>query len=97
MKKESVVSFKTDEKLARLLHALPNRSEFIRRALLEALESTCPLCQGSGILTPAQREHWDAFSEHHRIAQCADGCGETILYCDYQRLGAEIEGGPHVG
>ncbi|WP_319478344.1 CopG family transcriptional regulator [Marispirochaeta aestuarii] len=84
MKKESVVTFKADEKLAELLHALPNRSEFIRKALLEALDSTCPLCQGSGILTPAQREHWEVFSRHHRVGQCRDGCGETILFCDYQ-------------
>jgi hypothetical protein len=84
MKKESVVTFKADEKLAELLHTLPNRSEFIRKALLEALDSTCPLCQGSGIMTPAQREHWKAFSRHHQVGRCGDGCGETILFCDYQ-------------
>ena len=55
MKKESVVSFKADHNLAKLLQAMPNRSEFIRRALLQAMESTCPLCQGTGIMTPAQR------------------------------------------
>ncbi|WP_319560510.1 CopG family transcriptional regulator [Marispirochaeta sp.] len=87
MKKESVVTFKADEKLAELLHTLPNRSEFIRKALLEALDSTCPLCQGSGIMTPAQREHWKAFSRHHQVGRCGDGCGETILFCDYQEPG----------
>ena len=53
-------------------------------ALLSALDSTCLLCQGTGILSPSQREHWDVFSKHHRVARCGDGCGENILYCDYQ-------------
>ncbi|MBI9102769.1 MAG: CopG family transcriptional regulator [Spirochaetales bacterium] len=83
MKKESVVSFKADDELAKLLQAMPNRSEFIRRALMQAMDSTCPLCQGSGIMTPSQRQHWDAFTNHHHVGVCPSGCGETILFCDH--------------
>jgi len=83
MKKESVVSFKADQSLAKLLQAMPNRSEFIRRALLQAMDSTCPLCQGSGIMTPSQRQHWEVFTKEHHIGICAEGCGETILFCDH--------------
>ena len=91
MKKESVITFKADQKLSELLQDIPNRSDFIRKAVLEALDSTCPLCNGTGILTPSQRKHWDEFSEHHHIAKCSEGCGERILFCDYQEPG--VHGG----
>jgi len=39
------------EELAELLDQLPNRSDFVRGALLERLGSLCPHCGGSGVLT----------------------------------------------
>jgi len=62
------------------MEGIPNRSEFIRAALLAALESACPLCKGTGILTPNQRKHWRDFSQDHSLKKCAE-CHETYVVC----------------
>ncbi|WP_455383467.1 ribbon-helix-helix domain-containing protein [Salinispira pacifica] len=80
-RKDEVITFKVDEELAAQLTGIPNRSEFIRAAVLHALENACPLCNGVGILTPAQRRHWNAFAEHHTMQECED-CHERYLVCD---------------
>jgi metal-responsive CopG/Arc/MetJ family transcriptional regulator len=80
-KKEEVITFKVDESLSEALEGIRNRSEFIRKAILAALDSTCPLCQGTGILTPSQQSHWREFSRRHHVEQCAD-CNEPHLVCD---------------
>jgi hypothetical protein len=78
--KESVITFKADASLLEALKNIPNRSEFIRSAILGALESYCPLCQGTGVLTPNQKRHWNAFAEHHPLRECED-CHEVHLIC----------------
>jgi len=80
-KKEDIVTFKTDTALAEELNKLPNKSEFIRKALLHALGNDCPLCNGSGTLTPNQRKHWEKFTDHHRATKCGT-CNEIHLTCD---------------
>jgi metal-responsive CopG/Arc/MetJ family transcriptional regulator len=75
-----VVTFKADDALLEALNGVSNRSEFIRSAIVAALDGACPLCKGTGILTPAQREHWDQFAETHRISEC-DKCHELHLVC----------------
>jgi hypothetical protein len=78
--KESIITFKADKSLVDALRGLPNRSAFIRSAVLAALESTCPLCQGTGILTPDQQTHWQDFSESHVVQECTE-CHEWHLVC----------------
>ncbi|MFO8064458.1 MAG: ribbon-helix-helix domain-containing protein [Spirochaetia bacterium] len=87
-KKEEVITFKVDESLAEAMAGIRNRSEFIRRAILTALDSSCPLCQGTGILTPSQQEHWQEFAHHHHVEQC-DTCQEAHLVCDAQHAHAQ--------
>jgi hypothetical protein len=79
-KKEETITFKVDESLGEQLRAMPNRSEFIRSAVQAALDRTCPLCRGTGTLTPDQRKHWAAFSQTHCIEQCAR-CHATHVVC----------------
>ena len=81
--KESVVTFKVDASLLDALRGVPNRSEFIRTAILAALDSYCPLCRGTGVLTPNQKSHWDKFSQHHPLQECED-CHEVHLVCSQQ-------------
>jgi hypothetical protein len=50
--KDEVISFKVGAALARVIRRLPNRSEFIRAAVLSALDHACPLCQGTGLMSP---------------------------------------------
>ncbi len=52
--KPAIVTFKAEPSLVEALRGVPNRSAFIRAAVLAALENTCPLCGGAGILTAEQ-------------------------------------------
>ncbi len=79
--KTDLITFKVEHSLAELIDCLPNKSEYIRNALLVALSNTCPLCQGTGVLTPGQVEHWKHFTEHHRIERCTD-CQAVYLSCE---------------
>ena len=78
--KAEVVTFKVDQSLLEAMKGVPNRSEFIRAAVLAALDSVCPVCKGTGILTPNQREHWSTFAADHLVQEC-DECHEFRLVC----------------
>jgi len=80
--KQEIITFKVDTSLAEMMKSVPNRSAFIRDAILAALDNTCPLCQGAGFLSPDQKRHWQKFSEHHELAEC-DDCHELHLICDH--------------
>jgi hypothetical protein len=79
-KKQSIITFKVDDDLLEAVKRIPNRSQFIRSAIIEALGSVCPLCNGSGMLTKNQKHHWDDFSANHSLETCAD-CNEKIMVC----------------
>lgn len=80
-KKEGIVTFKVNEDLLEVIRNIPNRSDFIRGAIMTALDNTCPLCNGTGLLTPKQKDHWVSFAKHHAVKRCID-CDELILQCD---------------
>jgi hypothetical protein len=82
--KDETVTFKADASLLEAMKGVPNRSEFIREAILAALDSACPLCGGTGILTPKQREHWRDFARTHSLQECLD-CHEMFLTCSRGR------------
>jgi hypothetical protein len=82
--KHGMVTFKVDASLLAAMEGIANRSEFIRGAVLAALESACPLCKGTGILTPNQKRHWDAFAVDHSVRACHD-CHEVALVCTKRR------------
>jgi len=79
-KKQEIITFKVDEPLWEAMRGISNRSEFIRSAILTALQSNCPLCAGTGTLTPEQREHWDEFAKSHLLEECED-CHAIHLVC----------------
>ncbi len=79
--KDALITFKVERSLAELIKRMPNRSEFIRRSLLASLANTCPLCQGTGVLNPHQREHWDRFAESHSVRRCGK-CHAVHLLCE---------------
>ena len=79
-KKERVITFKTDEELAHILDMVPNKSEFIRKAIEVALENRCPLCNGTGSLTPAQHKHMKHFLTEHSIKKCGE-CDAVHFVC----------------
>jgi len=75
-----VITFKVDGELREALKNVRNRSEFIRSALMAALDGTCPLCRGTGTLTPHQMEHWMTFSRGHEVRECGD-CHGLVIEC----------------
>ncbi len=83
-RKTEVISFKADEQLLAALKGVANRSEFIRAAILAALDNTCPLCGGAGALTPNQMRHWHDLTSDHSLETCSD-CNETRLVCSNRR------------
>ncbi len=80
VRKQETITFKVDQDLAELIKQLPNRSQFIRHAILNMMENTCPLCQGTGILNPSQKRHWNEFSREHELQKCEE-CNELYMVC----------------
>lgn len=79
-RKPEIVTFKVEPSLMAAMKHIPNRSAFIRAAILGALDGACPLCRGTGVLTPGQKEHWDDFAADHSVEEC-DDCHELHLVC----------------
>ncbi len=79
--KSELLTFKVEPALAELINRMPNKSEFIRRSLLASLNNTCPLCQGTGVLNPHQRDHWNHFAESHSVRRCGK-CHAVHLLCE---------------
>ena len=91
-RKAEIITFKVDDSVLEAMRSVPNRSEFIRSAILAALQSTCPLCGGAGVLTPNQKRHWDTFAASHSLQEC-DRCHEFRLVCTRQKT----DKGAHAG
>ena len=77
-----VITFKVDPGLSKLMRGIENRSEFIRTAILGALENVCPFCRGSGVLTPHRKKHWDDLAKRHHTKECHE-CHEEVLTCSH--------------
>jgi len=82
-RKGEIVTFKADGSFLESLRGLANRSEFIRAAVLAALDSACPVCKGTGILTPNQKKHWETFARTHSVRECQD-CHEFHVLCQHE-------------
>ncbi|MDY6913264.1 MAG: ribbon-helix-helix domain-containing protein [Planctomycetota bacterium] len=78
--KAEIITFKADESLLRAISGVPNRSKFIREAVLAALDNACPVCGGTGVLTPNQKRHWQEFAADHFLTEC-NRCHEFRLVC----------------
>jgi Ribonuclease G/E len=81
--KQETITFKVDSDLASALGNLPNRSEFIRQAILNAMENTCPLCQGTGHLSDHQKIHWKFMVKQHDLQYCetCEAIHEEVSSC----------------
>lgn len=96
------VAFKVEPELAELLNHLPNKSEFIRRAIAAQLGACCPLCNGKGIVSRGIHDHYKPLILANRHQPCA-GCGHDmpipdeageLASRDRMRLEQFFHGGP---
>ncbi|MEA2062592.1 MAG: CopG family transcriptional regulator [Gemmatimonadota bacterium] len=86
--KQEIVTFKVDDALWDKLREIPNRSEFIRSAILGALDGLCPLCRGTGNISPRQKEHLETFFADHSMEECGQ-CHEINLVCQVKDRGGK--------
>jgi hypothetical protein len=56
--KSKIVAFKVEEELAEFLNDLPNKSDFIRKAVLSQFGMSCPLCIGTGVVPRGLHDHY---------------------------------------
>jgi hypothetical protein len=100
--KNEVVAFKVEEELAALLNKLPNKSAFIRKAIVAELGMACPLCDGSGVVPRGMHDAYAPILKKLHARQC-DGCGDKLAlprepgdlsHEDRERLEQFFHGGP---
>src|SRR5437899_3151309 len=100
--KTSVVAFKVEAELADLLNKLPNKSAFIRKAIVAQLGMACPLCNGAGVVPRVIHDHYASLLAKFNSRHC-DGCGDALplprdpgelLPEDRERLDQFFHGGP---
>lgn len=102
-RKAAVVAFKVEEELAEILNQLPNKSAFIRKAIVAQLNMACPLCHGSGALPKGLHDHYARELSKLSTKSC-EACGDKIKVTandpgelaveDRSRLEQFFHGGP---
>src|SRR3954453_15224812 len=87
--KQRIVTFKVEEDVAAFLDSMPNKSEFIRKALLSALMEPCPVCQGKGSVPRSLRADLQRILAKSDLVTCSF-CGyEFPLKAEKQRRTGE--------
>ena len=100
--KSQIVAFKVEEELAEFLDKLPNKSEFIRRAILAQFGMTCPLCTGSGVVPRGIHDHFKAVIAAENRRPCEKCKAEVAIpltadgvpAADRKRIEQFLHGGP---
>lgn len=75
--KTAVVAFKVEQELADLLDRLPNKSDFIRRAIAAQLGVACPLCRGKGVVSRGVHHHFAPVLTANSLKPCAK-CASNV-------------------
>lgn len=68
--KTQIVAFKVEQELAEFLDQLPNKSDFIRKAIVAQFGMTCPLCTGTGVVARGLHKHYSPVLAAHRDRPC---------------------------
>ena len=100
--KSKIVAFKVEEELAEFLNNLPNKSDFIRKAILAQFGMTCPLCTGTGVVPRGIHDHY-APVIHDRNKHPCEKCkspveiplnAEAVPPGEQKRFEQFLHGGP---
>jgi hypothetical protein len=87
--KTAIVAFKVEKELADLLDKLPNKSDFIRKAIASQLGMSCPLCLGKGVVSRGFHDHFAPVLNQARHARCSSCKEMTSLPADPSHLSPE--------
>ncbi|MCG3138446.1 MAG: hypothetical protein HJJLKODD_02311 [Phycisphaerae bacterium] len=68
--KPVVISFRADEHLAELLNQLPDKSAFIRKAILSHFYQACPICKGRGVVPESIAQWLKQTLDHEKLQEC---------------------------
>lgn len=68
--KQTVVSFRVDQHLAEILNDIPDKSAFIRDAILQRFHTVCPFCRGRGVLPKVLAEWLKARTPDFEAVEC---------------------------
>ncbi|MBI4580743.1 MAG: hypothetical protein HY718_13635 [Planctomycetes bacterium] len=68
--KQTVVSFRVDHHLAEILNNLPDKSAFIREAILRRFHTECPFCRGRGVLPGLIAEWFETQLPRLKTIEC---------------------------
>src|SRR5271155_1979887 len=74
--KTEIVAFKVEEDLAEFLNKQPNKSDFIRKAIVAQFGMACPLCSGSGVGARGLHNHYKPIIAANNSRPCAK-CNEA--------------------
>jgi hypothetical protein len=100
--KSQIVAFKVEDELAEFLDKLPNKSEFIRKAILAQFAMNCPLCTGTGVVDKGVHDHYTPVIAEHNSRPC-DKCKTPVAFpltadaappADRDRFKQFLHGGP---
>jgi len=100
--KSQIVAFKVEDDLAEFLDKLPNKSEFIRKAILAQFAMNCPLCSGTGVVDKGVHDHFEPVIAERNTRPC-DKCKTTVTFplhsdavppADRDRIKQFLHGGP---
>lgn len=100
--KSQVVAFKVEQELAEFLDKLPNKSDFIRKAILAQFAMNCPLCSGSGVVPRGIHDHYKpviAARNHRPCDKCKAEVavplsGDAAPAAERKRFEQFLNGGP---
>lgn len=101
-KKKQIVAFKVEDEIAEFLDKLPNKSEFIRKAILAQFAMNCPLCSGTGVVDRGIHDHFKALIPQQCQRQC-EKCHTMVRFpltvdavapADRDRIRQFLHGGP---
>ncbi len=69
--KQTVVSFRVDQHLAEALNNLPDKSTFIREAILRRFHTVCPFCKGRGVMPQMIADHLTQRLPDEETVECS--------------------------
>jgi hypothetical protein len=76
-----VFAFRADPAMVQALNAMPNASDFIRKAITRSLEEPCPVCIGTGVVATGFRSQLERLEGHLVLRRCSCCATEYPGFC----------------